>query len=84
MAQGDTDEAKDLRSKYELLEAHLTAALTGLTQLAGTEKSFYTDVHQCAASVAEFLGFNPDGSRLMEDVRTASLAVMRKPPPPNR
>lgn len=65
--EGDTDAAKDLRSKYELLETHLTAALAGLTQLAGAEKTFYTDVHQGAASVAEFLGFNADGSRLMED-----------------
>jgi beta-lactamase superfamily II metal-dependent hydrolase len=65
--ESDTDEARALRKKYEVMETHLAAALAELTRLPDTERTLYSGMHGAVASVAEFLGFQPDGTRLTED-----------------
>jgi hypothetical protein len=45
------------------MEAHLAAALAGLDRLPESEKAFYGGLHDAVAGVAEFLGFNYDGTR---------------------
>jgi beta-lactamase superfamily II metal-dependent hydrolase len=72
--ESETKEAQALRSKYELMETHLAAALNGLAQLSESEKGFYIGLHNDVAGVAEFLGFKADGSRLMEDDSEGSAA----------
>jgi beta-lactamase superfamily II metal-dependent hydrolase len=65
--ESDTDAARALRSKYEIMEIHLAAALAGLTQLSDADKAVYGAMHEAVAGVAEFLGFNADGTRVLED-----------------
>jgi beta-lactamase superfamily II metal-dependent hydrolase len=73
--ESDTAEAKALREKYEVMEAHLAAALTGLAQLTGADKAPYDSIHDGVTNIAEFLGFNRDGTRLVEDGDAGAAVV---------
>lgn len=65
--ESDTDAARILRQKYEVMETHLAAALAGLARLPENERVVYGSMHEAVTNVAEFLGFQADGTRLTEE-----------------
>src|SRR5580765_7720237 len=62
--------ARQLRKKYEGLQAALQAALSGLQKLDGSDL-FYEDLHQGIAGVAEFTGLGADGKKIAQQPRDA-------------
>ena len=75
--ESNTKAARDLRSKYEIMEADLTAALAALDRLPNTEKAFYGGLHDAVTNVAEFLGFHSNGTR--DTALGAAKAVKPQP-----
>jgi beta-lactamase superfamily II metal-dependent hydrolase len=59
----DTPANQKLREKYEVMEAHLAAALTTFSQLSETDKIAYSGIYQGVASIAGFLGFDERGNQ---------------------
>jgi beta-lactamase superfamily II metal-dependent hydrolase len=75
--EGPSQEAQNLREKYEGLRTALAASLTGLTGLASRDPDEYKDLHSRVASVAEFTGLAASGS-IKERPRAAMDFVKSK------
>jgi len=70
--------ARDLREKYEGLQATLAAALSGLQQLAVSSPEDYEQLHGGVAQIAEFTGLAADGSKIAGQPREAMDFVKKK------
>jgi len=69
--EADTKAAKELRKKYENLEASFGVALAALEGRAGAAPGQFADLHSQVAELAGFAGFSASGKKIKEQPRTA-------------